>query len=74
MESLIELVAVSLARHGIACPDGAAGWKRSASLACAQQGRSVEADRVPTSAAGPTLPNTLPEHSFRRKSNGELAP
>jgi len=74
MESLIELVAVSLARHGIECPDGVSVLKRSASPTCSEQERKAEAGRISTSAAESSLPTALPEHSFRRKSIGEPAP
>ena len=60
MESLIELVAASLARHGIECPDGDSVWRRSASS-------------VPV-ATESTPPTALPDHNYRKKSDGDPAP
>jgi hypothetical protein len=62
MESLIELVAASLARHGVECPaDGnsALVWKRAAS-----PDSSVPADEA----------TRLPEHNFRGNVGGDPAP
>jgi hypothetical protein len=62
MEGLIAIVAASFARHGIDCPDAAS--------------RPVERAMVPTPASTtmPAEPTALPEHSFRRKSEGDPAP
>jgi len=73
MESLIELVAASLARHGIECPDGGSGWERTASPVCPDQGLRVEAERTSLLAVAPTSPTALPEHNFRKQSDSEPA-
>jgi len=59
MEGLIELVAASFVRHGIECPADS-----SASLPSSAPG-------IP--AAPPIEPTTLPEHSFRKKPDLDLA-
>jgi len=63
MESLIEIVAASLARHGIACPDGPSelAWQRP---------------HAPLSAGTkpPGEPTALPEHSLHRKSESDPGP
>jgi hypothetical protein len=62
MESLIELVAASLARYGIECPDGVSRsmWGRATS--------TVQAS-IP-----PAEPTALPEHNYRKILNGDPAP
>jgi len=59
VEDLIELVAASLARHGIQCPG-------DFQLA---QPNSDPAKRP----AEPTLPAALPEHDYRKSSNADPA-
>ncbi|MFZ0481402.1 MAG: hypothetical protein WAL71_19840 [Terriglobales bacterium] len=62
MEALIELVAASLARHGIDCPEGVPRpmWRPAIS---------------PVQASMPlSEPTALPEHSYRKKSEGDPAP
>ena len=69
MESLIELVAASFARHGIDCP---VKDLRSAQLISAA---SVEA--MPGTAVRPNeavLPAVLPEHNFRKGQASDPAP
>ena len=63
MESLIELVAASLARHGIECPDGALklAWP------------SVNLPRQ-ASTKLPAEPTALPEHNYRKILHGDPAP
>jgi len=59
MESLIELVASSLARHGIECPDG----------------HSQKWVTAPVKAAvEPSVPTALPEHNYRKILDGDPAP
>jgi hypothetical protein len=62
MQSLIELVAASFARHGIepAKP--------------VEQASSVTADSAHTQPAEPTLVTALPEHNFRKSLQGDPAP
>lgn len=61
MEGLIELVAASLARQGIECPAEIpqATWRQAAS---------------PVASAEPTPTIVLPEHSYRKLSEGDPAP
>ena len=61
MDSLIELVAASLARHGIECPDGDSVWRRASAPAAA-------------SATESAPPSALPDHNYRMKSDGDPAP
>ena len=70
MESLIELVAASLARHGIECPDGVSRsmWERATSQACPERNRRVQAS-IP-----PAEPTALPEHNYRKILDGDPAP
>ncbi|HLB93150.1 MAG TPA: hypothetical protein VJK27_12475 [Terriglobales bacterium] len=64
MQSLIELVAASFARHGI---ESAEPVERLASS-------SVAADSAHTQTAEPTLVTALPEHNFRKSLQGDPAP
>ena len=64
MEDLIELVAASLARHGIECP--AAGDSR-------QEWRGSN-QTLQTSTQPSAEPTALPEHSYRQKLAGDPAP
>jgi len=63
MESLIEIVAASLARHGIACPDGPSelAWRRPLA-------------HISAATKPPAEPTALPEHSFHGKSESDPAP
>jgi hypothetical protein len=58
MKALIELVAASLARHGIECPDN--------STAVSELTVAVSAE--------PPLTTKLPEHNYRKSSQGDPAP
>jgi hypothetical protein len=63
MESLIELVAASLARHGIECPDGVSrpAWRQTNS--------PLQASTKPLPE-----PTALPEHNYRKILDGDPAP
>jgi hypothetical protein len=64
MEDLIELVAASLARHGIECPaagDSSLVWRRSIPT-------------LQTSTQPSAEPTALLEHSYRKISQGDPAP
>jgi len=61
MEGLIELVAACFARHGVECPTGDLHWPRP---------KSAPANRP----AEPTLITVLPEHDYRKGSQGDPAP
>jgi hypothetical protein len=85
MESLIELVAASFARHGIECPAGDSQpvWGRAPSQACvgtAAPGCSAERSSAAVSELAaalspePPLTTTLPEHNYRKSSQGDPAP
>ena len=63
MQSLIELVAASFARHGI---ESAEPVERQAS--------SITADSAHTQTTEPTLVTALPEHNFRKRLQGDPAP
>jgi len=65
MEELIQLVAASLARHGVECPaeDSKLAWRRATSPASLDPDRSSQSD-----------PATLPEHNFRKNLQGDPAP
>jgi len=70
MEGLIELVAASLARHGIECPapDSPLAWGRKkpapVQFAAAQS----------ASPAEPTLTTALPEHNYRKRLQTDPSP
>jgi hypothetical protein len=76
MESLIELVAASLARHGIECPDDASRpvWRQTVSQACPESNQSIQAAHSSALAAEPTSPTALPEHNYRKILDGDPAP
>ena len=76
MESLIELVAASFARHGIECPPGDSQpvWGRAPSQACVGTAAAVSELAVAVSPPGPPLTTTLPEHNYRKTSQGDPAP
>jgi hypothetical protein len=76
MESLIELVAASLARHGVECPDGDSRpvWRNTASQACPEPNRSLQARPSSALASESALPAALPEHNYRKISEGDPAP
>ena len=61
MEALIELVAASLARQGVECPDGTSkpAWNRGTN---------------PVQPVEPIPPIVLPEHSYRKLAEGDPAP
>ena len=64
MEDLIDLVAASLARHGIECPaagDSSPVWRSST-------------ETLQTSTKPSAEPTALPEHSYRKMSAGDPAP
>jgi hypothetical protein len=69
MESLIELVAASFARHGIECPANGSQFvsRRPRSSAVASELAAVP-------AAEPPLATKLPEHNYRKSSQGDPAP
>jgi hypothetical protein len=58
MEDLIELVAASFVRHGIECPADSTTLARPAAT---------------TDAISQILPAALPEHSYRKKPDADLA-
>ncbi|MGA9643644.1 MAG: hypothetical protein WBQ72_19760 [Terriglobales bacterium] len=62
METLIQLVAASFARHGIECPDSA------------QHPARISPNSPAPSVAVSTDLAALPEHGFRKKSEDDLAP
>jgi len=61
MESLIELVAASFARHGIECPAADSQWARPLPTKSPQ-------------ASCPAEPSALPEHNYRQRAQGDPAP
>lgn len=65
MEELIELVAASLARHGVECPaeDSKLVWRRATSPASLDPSRKAQSE-----------PIALPEHNFRKNLQGDPAP
>jgi len=67
MESLIELVAASFARHGIECPgaDSQLVWGRATS--------PVQAHAL-AQITRPAEPTALPEHNYRRSPQADPAP
>jgi hypothetical protein len=79
MEGLIELVAASLARHGIECPDGDSQpvWGRAPSQACvgtAAPDCPPERSSAAARPAEPPLTTALPEHNYRKGRQGDPAP
>lgn len=69
MESLIELVAASFARHGIECRDSNVGATERSSAA--------DSPFDPNQAAlpqEPALKSALPDHNYRRTLQGDPAP
>lgn len=85
MESLIELVAASFARHGIECPanDSQLVWGRPTAPAhvgtaapdCPAERSSASASELAVAlSAEPPLTATLPEHNYRKSSQGDPAP
>ncbi len=58
MEDLIELVAASFLRHGIECPADATALPQPVAT---------------TDAISQILPTALPEHSYRKKPDADLA-
>jgi hypothetical protein len=76
MEELMELVAASFARHGIACP-ASAGTTVLASPAepSSTSDNGLSNPRPASTAAGEsTLVRALPEHNYRRKFQDDPAP
>jgi hypothetical protein len=65
MEELIELVAASLARHGVECPaeDSKHVWGRATSSSRPDPGQRTQPE-----------PTALPEHNFRKNLQGDPAP
>ena len=65
MEELIELVAASLARHGVECPaeDSSSLWRGTTSSASPDPSRRAQSE-----------PIALPEHNFRKNLQGDPAP
>lgn len=60
MEGLIELVAASFARHGIECP---------------AERNSADASEIAVALPAETpLTAALPEHNYRKSSQGDPAP
>lgn len=76
MESLIELVAASLARHGIECPGGVSRpvCRQTASQARPEHSRSTQGEHISALAAESTSPTALPEHNYRKILDGDPAP
>jgi len=69
MESLFELVAASLARHGIDCPDAASERRAECPASSGPDARARSNAQKPSAG-----PNLLREHSFRQKSESDLTP
>jgi hypothetical protein len=85
MEGLIELVAASFARHGIECPANDAKSVRgrtpspahagTAAPGCPSESSSAVASEVEVVlSAEPPLSTALPEHNYRKSSQGDPAP
>lgn len=76
MDSLIELVAASLARHGIECPDSDSRpvWRQTASQSRPGHSRSTEGEHISALAPESTSPAALPEHNYRKILDGDPAP
>jgi hypothetical protein len=66
MESLIELVAASFARHGIECSAG------DAQLGYPSSGRSTST--LFAAGAEPVLAGALPEHNYRKIVQADPSP
>jgi hypothetical protein len=69
MEGLFELVAISLARHGIECPapDSPFAWGMKPApvqFAVSESARPAE----------PTLTSALPEHNYRKRLQTDPSP
>jgi len=69
VESLIELVAASFARHGIDCP--AADWRAAAPVSATSVEPMPDRAVQPAEAAFSVV---LPEHNFRKGQQGDPAP
>jgi hypothetical protein len=81
MEGLIELVAASFARHGIACPDGDSRfvWGRAPSPVQAERSSAVAGGQSTTGSAlaqttPPAEPTALPAHNYRKGPQADPAP
>jgi hypothetical protein len=72
MEGLMELVAASLARHGIECPVvGDAKFVERRSSSPVQGERNSELTTAPSESLAVT---TLPDHNYRKSLQGDPAP
>ncbi len=72
MESLIELVAASFARHGIECPGEHVG---AAAPGCpAERSSAVASELTAAVSPEPPLAAMLPAHNYRKTSQGDPAP
>ncbi len=72
MEGLIELVAASFARHGIECPAERVG---AAAPGCpAERSSAAVSELIVAVSAEPPLTTKLPEHNYRKSSQGDPAP
>ena len=85
MESLIELVAASFARHGIECPadDSQPLWGQAPSQACvgtaapscsAERSSAAVSELTVAMSPEPPLTATLTDHNYRKSSQGDPAP
>jgi hypothetical protein len=68
MEELIELVAASFARHGIECPANGSPF-----VSRRPRSSPVATELAAAPSAEPPL-TTLPEHNYRKSSQGDPAP
>ncbi len=80
MESLIELVAASFARHGVECPpsDSKLVWGRATSPVQAERNSAAASGQSNTGQAiaqttRPAEPTALAEHNYRKRSQ-EICP
>lgn len=83
MEDLIELVAASFARHGIECPANGSQFmsrrppvqRATAAPGCLAERSSAAVSELTTAVSPePPLTTTLPEHNYRKSSQGDPAP
>jgi hypothetical protein len=75
MEDLIELVAASLARHGIECPPSASVRVGTAALGCpAERNSAGNASADAVRLAELSLATALPDHNYRKSMQGDPAP
>jgi hypothetical protein len=78
MEDLMELVAASLARHGVHCPGDSALVRAEIPADAAERGSFVlgrhnGAESANAHSSEPSL-TTLPDHNYRKNLQGDPAP